>query len=72
MLAHGSGIVSNLLEMVMTYDSVTEHTPSIKDQVNKIPKVKLEDNHIQFHLYKVVCCVAFLQIFVFVCMRGTS
>jgi len=55
MLAHGSGIVSNLLEMVTIFDSTTEHTPSLKDQVTKLPKVNLEDNHIQFHLYKVVC-----------------
>ena len=49
-LANGSGIVSNLLEMVTTCDSATEHTPSIKDQVNELPNVNLEYNHIRYHL----------------------
>ena len=49
-LAYGFGIISNLLEMVTTCDSATEHTPFIKDQVNELPKVNLEDNHIRYHL----------------------
>jgi len=53
MLSHGSGIVSNLLEMATTCDNTTDHTPSIKDQVTELAKVKLEDYHIKYHLYKV-------------------
>ena len=72
MLAHGSGIVSNLLEMVTTCDSTTEHNPSIKDQVNKLPKVNLEDNHIRYHLYKAVCIrvSVFVHVCVYACMRA--
>ena len=48
MLAHGSGIVSNLLKMITTCDNASEHTLSLKDQVNELPKVKLEGNHIKY------------------------
>ena len=33
MMTHGSGIVSDLLEMATTCDNTTDHAPSMKDQV---------------------------------------
>ena len=57
MLAHGSDIVSNLLEIATTCDGTTDHTPSMKDQVTELAKVKLEDHHLKYHLYKVLACV---------------
>jgi len=64
MLAYGCGIVSNLLEMVTICDNTAEHTPSLKDQVTELRKVNFEDNHIQFHLYKVVCVCTCVCVFV--------
>jgi len=59
MMTHNSGIARNLLKMAITCDNTTDHTPFMKDQVTKLAKVKLEDHHINYHLYKVtsVCCV---------------
>ena len=54
MLAHGSDIVSNLLEIATTCDGTTDHTPSMNDQVTELAKVKLDDHHIKYHLYKVM------------------
>ena len=54
MLAHGSSIVNNLLEMATTCDDAADNTPSMKDQVTELAKVKLEDHHIKYHLYKVI------------------
>ena len=47
MMTRGSGIVSNLLEVATTCDNTTDHTPSVKDQVTELAKVKLEDHHIK-------------------------
>jgi len=55
MLAHGSSIVNNLLEMATTCNDAADNNPSIKDQVTELAKVKLEDHHLKCHLYKVSC-----------------
>jgi len=54
MLAHGSGIVSNLLEMITTCDNASEHTPFLEGSGKRTTKSEIEGNHIKYHLYKVV------------------